>query len=287
MSIGRLIESLLPFGFTELEAEVYVFLLQEWPATGYRVAQAIGKPVANTYKAIESLQNKGAILVDDGANRLCRAVPAEELLAQLERNFQRSRKKAAGALASLHGEQEDDRVYQLRSRAQVLERSLQMLDRAEELVVLDVFPSPLEEIRSGVDRTVARGVKVALHAYEPTTINGVEVFFDPRGPSIIKRWPGQWLNLVVDGQEFMMALLDAEGTGVRQAIWSGSAYVAWLYYGALSSELSLGQLEHLLDQGATAAELRRAAARYRSFFKNDLRGYRKLLTRFGKPDSGT
>jgi sugar-specific transcriptional regulator TrmB len=277
------IQALLAFGFTELESEVYVFLLQEWPATGYRVAQAIGKPVANTYKAIESLQYKGAILVDEGANRLCRAIPAEELLAQLERSFQRSRQEAAQALASLRGEQDDDRIYQLRSRVQVLERCNQMLDRAAQLVILDIFPGPLEEIRSSLESTAARGVKVVLRAYQQAVIAGIELFVDPRGASTIKRWPGQWLNLVIDGQEFLLAFLNADGVGVHQAVWSGSAYLAWVYYSALRSELSLGQLEHLLEQGATAGELRRAVAHHRTVFKTDLGGYRKLFDRFGKP----
>jgi sugar-specific transcriptional regulator TrmB len=276
------VQALLAFGFTELEAEVYVFLLREAPATGYRVAQGIAKPVANTYKAIESLQNKGAILIDEGASRLCRAVAAEELLAQLERNFQRSRKKAARALATLRGGQEDDRIYQLKSHAQVMERCVRMLDHAEELIVLDVFPQPLEEIRAPVERALARGVKVAVHAYEPIVLGGAEVFCNPSGPSIIRRWPGQWLNLVVDGQEFLMAHLNTEGTGIHQALWSGSAYVAYLYYAALSCELRLSQLEHLLKQGATVAELGRAVERYRAFFKKDLHGFRKLVTRLGK-----
>ncbi|MDO8629132.1 MAG: helix-turn-helix domain-containing protein, partial [Phycisphaerales bacterium] len=71
----QVIQTLVPLGFTPLEGEVYAILVAESPATGYRVAQAIGKPVANTYKAIESLERKGAIVVDDGESRLCRAVP--------------------------------------------------------------------------------------------------------------------------------------------------------------------------------------------------------------------
>src|SRR5262249_37024015 len=102
------IPSLTGLGFTELEAEVYIALLRASPATGYRVAQSIGRPVANTYKAIESLQHKGAVLVDEGASRLCRAVPAEELLAQLERTFRRRRQTAADALASLQAPPDDD-----------------------------------------------------------------------------------------------------------------------------------------------------------------------------------
>jgi sugar-specific transcriptional regulator TrmB len=59
MPIENCIHTLMEFSFSGLEAEIYTFLLRDSPATGYRVAQALGKPVANTYKAIESLQNKG------------------------------------------------------------------------------------------------------------------------------------------------------------------------------------------------------------------------------------
>jgi HTH-type transcriptional regulator, sugar sensing transcriptional regulator len=282
MAASECIQSLLAFGFTELEAEVYVFLLQESSATGYRVAQAIGKPVANTYKAVESLHKKGAVLVDEGENRLCRAVPATELLAQLERGFQRHRKQAARALATLRGGQDDDRIYHLRSRAPVLERCHQMLARAEHLAVLDVFPDTLAEVRSALESTAARGIRVVIRAYAPATVAGADVFVEPRGSSVLKRWPGEWLNLVIDGQEFLLAFLDSDGAGLHQAVWSASAYLSWVYYSAVKSEISLGGLEQLLEKGATASELRQAAARYRSLFKTELPGYGKLLDRFGK-----
>ena len=87
MQQSKSIQTLIDLGFTNLEAEIYTFLLQESPATGYRIAQAIGKPAANTYKTVQSLEKKGALLVDDSEKRLCRAVPADELLNRLERQF--------------------------------------------------------------------------------------------------------------------------------------------------------------------------------------------------------
>ncbi len=281
------VQSLLAFGLTELEAEVYVFLLRESPATGYRVAQAIGKPVANTYKAVESLHNKGALLIDEGANRLCRAVPAEEWLAQQERTFQHNRKRAARALAALRGGAADDRVYQLRSREQVLQRCRHMLDRARQAVALDLFPEPLAELGPDLERAAARGVRVVLRAYRLAAVAGVDVFVDPRGESVLGRWPGHWLNLVVDGQELLLAFLDADGRGVHQALWSGSAYLAWVYYSALRAEMSLGALETLVERGATAAEIKKAVQRLRGLFPTELPGYQKLLDRFGEPGRPT
>src|ERR1700730_2132659 len=89
-------QALVALGFSGFEAEVYVRLLAEpQPVTGYKVAQVLGKPVANTYKALESLSNKGAVIIDDGANRMCRAVAADELLSKLERRFRDNQRTAA------------------------------------------------------------------------------------------------------------------------------------------------------------------------------------------------
>ena len=41
------VQALVDLGFTVMEAHIYVFLLSESPATGYRISRAIGKPVAN------------------------------------------------------------------------------------------------------------------------------------------------------------------------------------------------------------------------------------------------
>ena len=66
---------LVSLGFTALAAEIYAWLPEEAPVTGYRIAQAIGKPAPNVYKAIETLETKGAVMVDEGKSRLCRPVP--------------------------------------------------------------------------------------------------------------------------------------------------------------------------------------------------------------------
>src|SRR5580698_10497182 len=101
---------LVSFGLTQLEASVYLFFLQEGPATGYRAAQALGKPAANTYKAIESLENKGWLLKDDSLSRLFRPVPAEELLRRLDRDFHERHEHAAQQLKQIERAQDDERV---------------------------------------------------------------------------------------------------------------------------------------------------------------------------------
>src|SRR4051812_48967141 len=98
---SKLVSALEELGLSGSEAAVYAYLVQHSPATGYRVAQAIGKPVANTYKTIASLEEKGAVLIDDGETRACRAVPAEEFLARLDSQFRDRRARAAREFTEL------------------------------------------------------------------------------------------------------------------------------------------------------------------------------------------
>ena len=68
-------EPLVALGFTGLESEIYSLLLRESAVTGYRIAKGLRKPAANVYKAIEALEAKGAVMVDQGRHRVRRGAP--------------------------------------------------------------------------------------------------------------------------------------------------------------------------------------------------------------------
>jgi sugar-specific transcriptional regulator TrmB len=274
------LQPLVDLGFNALEAEIYAFLLAESPATGYRVAQAIGKPAANTYKAIESLVGKGAALVDDGESRHYRAVPPEELLSRLGRRFEERRKRALSALSRLKPATGDDRVYQLRSAESVFERARRMLAGAKRVVLLDLFPESLEALRPDVEAAAARGLDVAVKAYAPAAVKGATVVLTALRDVALERWPGQWLNVVVDGSEHLLALLAPGGGAVHHAVWSGSAYVSWVYHCAFVAEIFMSDVERRVAEGASIDAVRRTLSAYRKHVALDAPGYSELLRRF-------
>lgn len=275
-------KSLVKLGFTELEAEVYTTLLQKSGMTGYGVAQSIGKQAANIYKAIESLQNKGAIIVDEGANRLCRAVPAEELLSRLEREFLESKRAAADSLAKIQNTDIDDRVYQLRSSEQVFERCRKMLLDCRQIALLDIFPLPFNELRKDIDDCVKRGVEVLIKVYEPVEIEGAKVFLDSFNQTVMSRWQGQWLNAVIDAREHLLAYLTLDGKDVYQAVWSSSAYLSCVYHSSIGSELVLTDLLRRIAQGIATKDLQKLAKNYFEYTVPKASGYQDLLERFSE-----
>ena len=90
MKGNDLLKLLRELGLSELEANIYIWLLENKRSTGYKISGQIGKPVANTYKALKSLQNKGAVISDDSkGTTYFDTIPIEEFLNKLENEFKR------------------------------------------------------------------------------------------------------------------------------------------------------------------------------------------------------
>lgn len=274
------VRTLVALGFTELEATVYTYLVGNSPATGYRVAHDIDKPIANTYKAIESLHQKGAALVDSsGDNRQVRAVAPEELLDQLATAFSDRHQAAARALQQLDTSDHDVGVYSLTQAEQVLSRARAMVGRAENVVLCDLFPRALDELRDELEDAAARGVTVVAKTYEPTTVENVEIVVSSRGSELRREWPGTWMNLVIDETELLLALLDKDATGVRQAVWSGSPFLAVVYHIAFSWEITGSRVERALQHEHGLDRIRELVQDFQRIEAPEAPGYQTIVGR--------
>lgn len=249
------IESLVELGLTPLEGEAYMALLLESPATGYRVAQTLNRPAANVYKALESLEKKGAIIAETGKSRRLRAVPPTEFLAQLQRKFVARRSRAEQALAHLPGFPDDDRVYSLTNCSQVFERARAMLARCSHVLLVDTVNRPLEMLRTEIEAVAARKVEVAVRTDKQVALAGVELVSRLPPEVDFGSWPGDWLCLVVDGREHLLAFLSQEDDVVYQAIWSGSAYLSFVYHCGVCCEIILEILLHKMRESRTVENL--------------------------------
>jgi len=232
-------DALSALGFTEIEARVYCELLRSAPSTGYRLAQAVGKAPANTYQALAALQQKGAVMVDDGEAKSFRPVPPSELLSALGRRFEERRAGAAEALEKLSTPAADDRIYQIKSAAQALERARAMIAAAREIVLFDLFPEPLEALRPDLERAAARGVRTAGVLYRDPGSAAFAWRIASGSAFALDHWPGSQMTLVADAREHLVALLSRDGAGVRHGVWSDSVYLGCMQHNALAAELRL------------------------------------------------
>lgn len=278
----KCIALLRDLGLNQLEAEIYTFLLPNEPMTAYRVGKAIGRPTANVYKSIENLARLGAVLVEEGTNRVCRAVPVEEFIRHTQTQFLEKTQAAQQVLALLQRPTFDERVYRIESVADVLKRSRDMLARCQRIAVLDAFPLSLEAVLPSLREAVARRVEVIVEVYMPVEIEGADVVVVPDGQNSLNAWQSEQLNLVIDGKEHLLALLSQDLKDVYQAVWSGSVYLSCLHHSGRMHEISLLRLIHLLNNNQSLEALRNVLNTNRFFRSDDIPGHRELLRRFGK-----
>lgn len=280
------IEALVDLGFTALEAEIYGALAQGEAKTGYRVAQVLGKPAANIYKALDTLHAKGAVLIDESDKKLVRAVPPRELVRALSRDFEARRRRASEALARLPPPTTDRRIYELGSAEQVYERARTMLRGARQLALLDLGCRLVRELAGELEAAAKRGVVVALRTETAIDLNGVDVVaIVPRGAAREEPWPGDWLTLVVDGVQHLLAVFDAAGE-LRQGTWSSSAFLSWVFHSGISAEITLDAILRRLDRRASAADVCALVDEYRTLIPADAEGRRRLIAELRASASG-
>ena len=281
MNLSHLISSVANLGFTELEAKIYIFLLQSAPSTGYKIAKGIGATNASTYKAIESLETKGAVLVDEAQNRLCRAVPYSELLDQLESRFHNRCRDAEKELSKLSTEVTDNRIYHIKTIDQLYAKCRSMLKECKNIALVDIFPQPLEKLHDTIMQTAKRGVKIIAQTYQPLQLDNIETIEHFKGEEVIARWPVQWISLIVDAQEYLIAGIDDDV--VHQAVWSASPMLAWTYFSYAFGEIQASILKKIICETEDILVMRQKVKYYDKISKNPaIPGYVSLFEKFNR-----
>jgi len=235
-------DTLIELGFTNLEAQLYCELLKSAPATGYKLAQAVGKAAANVYQALGVLEQKNAVLIDDGATKSYRPVAPDELLDALESGFVKRRKAAKAALERLHAPEPSDKIFQLRNVTQAMARARRMIADARAVVLFDLFPAPLAALRADLAAAAASGVQVGGVVYEPKPPREFLCLPSQGQQRTPDNWPGSQLTLVVDARQFLVALFSHDGSELLHAFWSDSAYLSCIQHSGLGCELRLSAL---------------------------------------------
>ena len=232
--------TLAGLGFTDTEARVYCELVRAGPATGYRLAKAIGKAPANTYQALEALSQKGAVLTEDAEAKTWRAAPPAELVGALDAAHARRSAAALDALSRLPAAPADPRLYALRTPHQVYARARAMIAAAREAILFDLSPEPFETLKADLEQAAAQGLTVAGLVYAPAATSLTTVL-SRSAPVVNSRWPGQQATIVADAREQLTALLAPDGETLVQGVASDSPFLACLQHSGLSAELRLSR----------------------------------------------
>ena len=247
---------LIEMGFTAFECDIYLHLLQHGLSTGYAVAKATGKAVANTYKSIESLKAKGAVDISVGKSRQCRAVPWQQFLESHRKAYEENLAELEIALATLPAAHDDEAVYQLDNPDHVRDAALQAINEAQSVIFADIEPAILPTIKEALEHAAARGVEVRIKIYEPVELRGVITTLRENGKQVYGRTNDVKLHINADGKQDLLAIFNHDMSKVLQAFGTKSGLMNMTHYCGLLYELILTEIKQNLKAGNIDAALK-------------------------------
>lgn len=158
----EIVEDLRGFGLTDYEAQAYLALLQDSPATAYQVSKGSGLPRANVYAAVESLAKKGfAQPVTESPLRYVPVQP-EVLFARMLQDVDAQCRRVDSKLARLRRSSGEEYVWTLRGDDAIRAKIASMIEAARSHVWIKAHARIVEEHRPALLRAAGRGTQVIL-----------------------------------------------------------------------------------------------------------------------------
>jgi sugar-specific transcriptional regulator TrmB len=236
------IEILRELGLKEYEARSFVALTRVPQGSAKEISEIAAVPRTRVYDAVDQLQSYGLVDVQHSTPQRFRAIPVEEAVALLRREFDDrfdSLRESLEAVEPVGDEalESGANVWTTGGEEAITSRATQFVDSAEEEIVLvldggdDTELTPerlLDRLRAATDR----GVTVYVGALSEGTyeevqarVPGVEVFeseLEWLQPQTEKESERIGRLLLVDRRKVLLSSISSGSSNGETAIWSDS-----------------------------------------------------------------
>src|SRR5665213_2654099 len=157
-----LVADLQKLGFSDYESRAYIALLGSNPATAYEISKAAGLPRANTYAALESCTEKGAVQpISESPIRYVPVEPAE-MLARIARDTTARCERLASQLQKTQSQDGREFVLNIDGEEQVSAKITEMVRAAKVHVWIKAHEDVINAHRADLRAAAARGVRILI-----------------------------------------------------------------------------------------------------------------------------
>lgn len=238
----ELVQSLQALDLTEYEAKVYVALLGEQASSGYAVARASGVPRSRVYEVLANLVERGIVLTSNGDPVQYAALPPKELLARRRKEIDAALELAESGLESLLAASTDrGLIWDLTGRDAILERVRDVINRAGERILLQLWAEDAPELESVLRAAAGRGVDIQVIAYDDPGFDFGRVYLhEPGAEEISAEHGGRWIILSADAREVVAGIVSL-GEGSRAA-WTSHPGLAMPITEEIKHDIYLDEL---------------------------------------------
>lgn len=241
MADEALKKMLADIGLSGIETDIYIILFQHPGLTGYRIAAHISKPVANTYKALNHLENKGLVVCSESTGtKEYSAIDFSEYMDRLESEMRQKREKILSRLKEMKVVQKNFGSFNLTDKTQVYERAKTMINTAKDVLLADIFPIPFAELKPALEakeKDKSVDMRIKLYQEEDLECRNLTIAFN--GDVIIDGWIGNWLIICKDSEEILIVSFSKDSDQLMHAVWSTDPFLCFAVYNGMVNEFML------------------------------------------------
>lgn len=238
MGEADLIQALTQHGFSLNESRAYAALISSGPSTGYEVGQKAQIPRSAVYGTLRRLVSAGAARSIPGHPERFVAAPSDSLLTLLRDRFDTSLSQLENAVKSLDVAPPIPDAFSVHGYDRVLEEARQLIQGAEERVVISGWPRELTELADALAAAYGRKVTAWIfsHSRIPDEVAGVHYSYGLNEADLETFWKHR-LVIVADDQRTLIGATENEDSD--NAVISETAAIAEIATSQIALDLTL------------------------------------------------
>lgn len=225
--IIEIIETLMNFGLTRQEANIYVLLLSEGELNGYEVSKITGISRSNAYSCLASIVEKGGAYIIEGSAVKYTPVSVDEFCQNKIRTLQRSKEEL---IKNMPGRRdESDGYITIKSEKHIIDKVKNMILDAKERVYLSIGSQRLVQIKDELKVLKERDIKVVIITDKNIDFNYAQVYYTSKNPDQI--------GIIVDSKYVLTG--DIKDKKTSTCLYSGNNNLVEVFKQSLTNEIKL------------------------------------------------
>lgn len=201
MDKEKIISCLVSIGFSRLEADIYIVLL-DGARSGYQIAKKINISRPSVYNALEHMYDKGMVLqLHDGSAEYI-AQPPSVIFKRLREEYTENTHIAEKELTEYANDRFEERLATLKGFKNVITRAEEMISSAKHEVFINTGIG-MAPLKNAVNRATENGTHVTVFSFYELDTDGINcnVFSHGRKQVDVR----SRLMISCDGKEILVA----------------------------------------------------------------------------------
>lgn len=204
----EIVKVLKNLDFTEYEAKAYLALLEKSPLTGYGVALNSGVPRSKIYEVLDSMAERGDVIISYGTPLLYSPLPPKKLISRKQYEAETNLKTAHMSLEQYRVNTENrDNIWNIAGRSEILNKIREVINNAEVRILLEAWNEDAEELKAELKAASDKGVEIIILSHNEISFDFAKVYKKYIVEQMTSKEEKRWIAISSDEKEVVAGVV--------------------------------------------------------------------------------